>query len=67
MRDLIEGFTVNGYATTREARVGRLYPGYKADLVIYEKDLYDVAPEELSKDNPRVLATWVGGRPILPI
>lgn len=64
MRDLIEGFTAGGYATTREARVGRLYPGYKADLVIYEKDLYDVVPEELSKDNPKVLATWVGGRPV---
>ena len=67
MRDLIEGFTVGGYATTREARVGRLYPGYKADLVIYEKDLYDVAPEALSMYNPSVLSTWVGGRPILPI
>lgn len=67
MRDLIAGFTVGSYATTREAMVGKLYPGYKADLVIYEKDLYTLAPEELSKDNPRVLATWVGGRRILPI
>ena len=65
MRDLIEGFTIGGYATTREARVGRLYPGYKADLVIYEKDLYEVPPGELSKNNPRVLATWVDGQPIL--
>lgn len=67
MRDLIAGFTVGGYATTREARVGKLHPGYQADIVIYEQDLYSVAPEELSKDNPQVLATWVGGRRILPI
>lgn len=67
MRDLIAGFTVGGYATTREARVGKLHPGYQADIVIYEQDLYSVAPDELSKDNPQVLATWVGGRRILPI
>ncbi|NCA88492.1 MAG: amidohydrolase [Gammaproteobacteria bacterium] len=67
MRDLIEGFTVGGYATTREARVGKLHPGYQADIVIYEKDLYTVPPEELSMYNPKVVATWVGGRQILPI
>ncbi|MFB1486566.1 MULTISPECIES: amidohydrolase [unclassified Thiocapsa] len=67
MRDLIEGFTVGGYATTRETRIGKLYPGYKADIVIYEKDLYEVAPENLSKDYPRVLATWVGGRQVVTI
>jgi predicted amidohydrolase YtcJ len=63
MRDMIEGFTVGGYATTtREANVGRLHIGYKADIVVYEKDLYSVSPAELSKDNPRVLSTWIGGR-----
>ncbi len=67
MRDLIAGFTLGGYATTREARVGKLHPGYQADIVIYEKDLYSVAPEELAWNNPKVVATWVGGRRILPI
>lgn len=62
MRDMIEGFTTGGYATTREANVGKLHIGYKADIVIYEKDLYTIPPEELSKDNPHVLATWVGGQ-----
>jgi predicted amidohydrolase YtcJ len=62
MRDMIEGFTVGGYATTREANVGRLHIGYNADIVVYEKDLYLVPPAELSKDNPRVLFTWIGGR-----
>jgi predicted amidohydrolase YtcJ len=62
MRDMIEGFTVGGYATTREANVGRLHIGYNADIVVYEKDLYLVPPAELSKDNPRVLSTWIGGR-----
>jgi predicted amidohydrolase YtcJ len=62
MRDMIEGFTVGGYATTREANAGRLHIGYNADIVVYEKDLYLVPPAELSKDNPRVLSTWIGGR-----
>jgi hypothetical protein len=35
--------------------------GYKADLVIFEKDLYAVAPEDFTKEYPRVLATYVNG------
>lgn len=62
MQDMIEGFTVGGFATTRESNVGTLHIGYKADIVVYEKDLYPVPPAELSKSNPRVLSTWVGGR-----
>jgi len=62
MRDMIEGFTVGGFATTREPNVGTLHIGYKADIVVYEKDLYPVPPAELSKSNPRVLSTWVAGR-----
>jgi predicted amidohydrolase YtcJ len=64
MHDMIKGFTVGSYATTRETNVGKLEIGYKADIVVYEKDLYPVPPAELSKDNPRVLATWVGGRKV---
>jgi len=67
MRDMIEGFTVGGYATTRELSAGKLEIGYKADIVVYEKDLYSVPPAELSKDNPRVLATWVGGRQVYSV
>lgn len=63
MRDMIEGFTTGGYATTRDSGVGKLHVGYKADLVVYEKDLYLVPPAELSKDNPRVVSTWIGGVP----
>lgn len=65
MRDMIEGFTTGGYATTREANVGKLHIGYKADMVVYEKDLYLVPPAQLSKDNPRVLSTWIAGRRVM--
>jgi predicted amidohydrolase YtcJ len=67
MRDLIEGFTVGGYATTREARVGKLHLGYKADIVVYAKDLYTLQPDELGPNKPNVLATWVEGQQMLPL
>ncbi|KPL73363.1 hypothetical protein ADM99_03895 [Leptolinea tardivitalis] len=66
MRDMIEGFTVGGFATTPETKLGKLHVGYKADLVVYEKDLYSIPAEKLSKDNPRVLSTWIGGKKITP-
>lgn len=50
----------NAFATYREARLGRLAPGYLADLVILDRDLTTVAPETL--DQARVLVTVVGGR-----
>jgi len=64
MRDLIEGFTSGGFATTPLTNAGKLHIGYKADIVVFEKDLYHVPPQQLSKDYPRVLGTWVGGRKI---
>jgi predicted amidohydrolase YtcJ len=39
---------------------GRLEPGYWADLVILERNPFEVPPLEL--DRVRVLGTWVGGR-----
>lgn len=62
MHDMIEGFTVGGYATTSARDVGRLDVGYKADIVLFSRDLYSVSPEKLGPANPEVLATWVGGR-----
>jgi len=62
MRDLITGFTVGGFATAREEKAGTLDIGNKADIVVFSKDLYSVPPEELSKDNPKVLATYVAGK-----
>ena len=43
-----------------ERRRGRLLPGYLADLVVLDRDPFDVAPEELP--NVQVVATMVGGR-----
>ena len=37
---------------------------YKADIVVYNKDLYSVPPEKLTKDNPKVVSTWIGGKKV---
>ncbi|EFL50744.1 Amidohydrolase 3 [Solidesulfovibrio fructosivorans JJ]] len=62
MRELLSGFTQGSAATTGKSDVGALAPGMKADMVLYERDLYDVAPQDLAAANPKVLATWVSGR-----
>jgi predicted amidohydrolase YtcJ len=64
MRDVIAGLTQGSAATTGRNDTGTLYPGMKADMVVYEQDLYGVQPSELSANNPKVLATWVSGRKV---
>jgi predicted amidohydrolase YtcJ len=49
------GAAVNGRVTT----TGRLEPGYRADLVVLDRDPFDGPPEAL--DDTRVLGTWVDG------
>ncbi len=65
MEDLIRGFTAGGRATVRMQDIGSLDVGCMADIVVFDKDLYAVPLHELSKDNPKVLSTWVGGRRVM--
>lgn len=62
VREVVSGLTSGSTATTSRNDTGVLYPGYKADLVVFDQDLYSVPFDEFSKDNPKVLATYVGGR-----
>jgi len=62
VRDVVHGLTVGSTRTTGKDDTGKLDLGYKADMVVYDQDLYTVAPEKFSKDNPKVLSTWVHGR-----
>ena len=64
MEDILDGFTRGSAATTGKSDVGALYPGMKADMVVYERDLYDVRPSEFAAGNPKVLATWLSGRKV---
>lgn len=57
---MLEAYTVNGaWLMHQENETGRLAPGMLADLVVLEKDLYDVAPSEVGE--VRVLATYLEG------
>ncbi len=65
MEDLIRGFTTGSGATVCMQNTGLLDVGYRADMVVFDKDLYSIPVQELSKDNPKVLSTWIGGRKVI--
>src|SRR5438445_9127764 len=50
----------NAYATFNEGKWGTLAPGYYADLVVVDRNLFTVAPDSL--DRARVSYTIVGGK-----
>jgi hypothetical protein len=50
----------NAYGVFAESRRGRLAPGYLADLVLIDRDLTRIPPEEIEQAG--VKATIVGGR-----
>lgn len=62
VRDMIQGFSFGSNATTPSTDLGKLEKGFKADMVVFNKDPYTVAPNEFSAQNPKVMAVWVGGR-----
>mmetsp|Transcript_901 Transcript_901/g.2028 ORF Transcript_901/g.2028 Transcript_901/m.2028 type:complete len:656 (+) Transcript_901:86-2053(+) len=56
----IKGYTVDAaYASFREADLGRLLPGFYADLVVFDRDLLTCDSKDIL--NASVLATVVGG------
>ena len=64
MKNLIQGFSEGSAATTVFNNIGTLNIGYKADMVVYDKDLFSVPPEEFDKNNPKVLSTWINGQKV---
>jgi len=59
--EALRGFTTGpAYAAGMENRLGKLAPGYLADLVVLDRDLFAIPPEEIL--DVRVVATMVGGR-----
>ncbi|MCP5181780.1 MAG: amidohydrolase [Pseudomonadales bacterium] len=61
--DILEAYTTNGaWLMSQEDRVGRLAPGYLADLVVLDKDLFAVPVSSISE--ARVLSTWLAGKEI---
>ena len=64
VRDIVHGLTAGSARTTGRDDTGALEVGRKADLVVYDQDLYSVSPDEMTSGNPKVLATWLGGRKV---
>lgn len=58
--ETLQGYTIGpAWATGMEDRLGRLKPGFLADLVLLDRDLLACDPEGLPET--RVLGTMVGG------
>lgn len=61
MMQAIDAYTIEGaYCEFEEKRKGRLLPGFVADLVVLDQDLFTIAPEAIRQT--KVLATMVDGR-----
>jgi predicted amidohydrolase YtcJ len=61
VEEALRAYTVgNAYGVFAEKTRGRLVPGYKADLVLLDRDLTAIPPEEIER--AKVRATIVGGR-----
>ena len=55
----------SAYAEFAEARKGKLAPGYDADFILVDRDLYTVAAAEILKT--KVLETFVAGRQVYAV
>jgi predicted amidohydrolase YtcJ len=58
--EALRGFTTGAaYAAGLERKLGQLAPDFLADLVVLDRDLYTIPPEEILSVN--ILGTMVGG------
>lgn len=61
LEEALRAYTAsNAYAVFAEATRGMLKPGYRADLVVFDRDLTTTAPDSLSE--AKVILTVAGGR-----
>ena len=61
MNETLRGFTAGpAYAAGMENRLGRLAPGFLADLVVLDRDLYRIPPDEILET--RIVGTMVDGQ-----
>jgi len=60
---MLRAYTTNGaWLMHQENETGRLAPGMRADLVVLEKDLFEVAPSDIGEVG--ILATYLDGEPV---
>jgi hypothetical protein len=60
---MIEGYTINGaYLMHQEDRLGSIEVGKLADLIVLDRNLFEIPPTEISEAS--VLLTLFNGRPV---
>lgn len=60
IEEALRGFTIGpAYAAGMENRLGKIAPHYLADLVVLDRDLLKISPDEILET--QVVATMVGG------
>jgi predicted amidohydrolase YtcJ len=63
LRDAIAAFTINAaYVSFQEDRTGSIEPGKLADLVVLDRNLFAIDPNQISE--AKVLMTLLGGKPV---
>jgi hypothetical protein len=61
VEEALRAYTANAaYAAFEEREKGRIAPGFLADVVVLERDLFEIPPEEIAA--VKVALTIVGGR-----
>ncbi len=61
LRECVQGYTVNAArACWRDHFTGMLRPGFSADLIVLDRNIFDCPADELSET--QVLSTWFKGR-----
>jgi predicted amidohydrolase YtcJ len=56
----MDGYTLgSAYAEFREGEKGRLKPGYLADMILLDRDIFEIEAKEIMET--KVLMTMVGG------
>ena len=60
MMKAIQGFTIGAaYAAGMENQLGKLSPGYHADLLVLEQDPFTIEPDQIREIHP--LGTMIAG------
>jgi len=63
LRDALAAFTINAaYVNHLEAETGSIEAGKLADLIVIDRNLFEIEPAEISE--ARVLLTLLGGEPV---
>ena len=63
MTEALASFTTsNAFASHKEAQLGQLKPGMKADFIVIDRDIFNVPQADIWQTN--VLQTWVDGKKV---